>query len=115
MATVSRVLPDGPHLDVPKREARELVKDLRAGSPEALDRIRKRHPKFRDADDAAPSAGKFLRNDAQLVIAREYGFASWPELKRRINAKTISGLCEDVIHKDDPEGVVRLVRANPDL
>jgi len=71
MATVERRLPERPHLDVPKREARELLKEWRAGVPEALDRIRRRHPKFREADHAAISAAKFLLNDAQLVLARE--------------------------------------------
>jgi len=66
MATVSRGLPDRPHLDVPKREARALLKEWRARLPEALDRIGRRHPKFREADPAAISAGKFLLNDAQL-------------------------------------------------
>src|SRR5215208_906429 len=103
MATVSRGLPDRPHLDVPKREARELLKHWRAGLPEALDRIRKRHPKFRDTDDAGISAAKFLLNDAQLVLAREYGFSNWAQLKERINANTVTGLLQDAIHKDDRE------------
>src|SRR6267143_1949284 len=115
MATVSRGLPDKPHLDVPKREARELLKEWRAGLPEALDRIRRRHPKFREADHAAISAAKFLLNDAQLVLAREYGFSNWAELKERINASTVAGLLQEAIHKDDRETVVRLLRANPNL
>ena len=115
MATVSRGLPDKPHLDVPKREARALLKEWRAGLPEALDRIGRRHPKFREADPAAISAGKFLLNDAQLVVAREYGFSNWAELKERINANTVAGLLQEAIHKDDRETVVRLLRANPNL
>jgi len=93
--TVSRGLPDKPHLDVPKREARALLKEWRAGLPEALDRIGRRHPKFREADPAAISAGKFLLNDAQLVVAREYGFSNWAELKERINANTVAGLLQE--------------------
>ena len=115
MATVSRGLPDKPHLDVPKREARALLKEWRARLPEALDRIGRRHPKFREADPAAISAGKFLLNDAQLVVAREYGFSNWAELKERINANTVAGLLQEAIHKDDRETVVRLLRANPNL
>ena len=80
MATVSRGLPAKPHLEVPKREARELLVEWRAGSPEALDRIRRRHPKFRDADQTAIAAATFLLNDAQLVLAREYGFSNWAQL-----------------------------------
>src|SRR5688572_12960949 len=115
MATVSRGLPARPHLDVPKREARELLKAWRAGLPEALERIRHRHPKFREADPAAISAGKFLLSDAQLVIAREYGFSNWTVLKERIDGNTVAGLLQEAIHKDDQEAVVRLLRAHPNL
>src|SRR6266853_6658586 len=97
MATVSRGLPDKPHLDVPKREARTLLKKWRARLPEALERIGRRHARFRKADPAAISAGKFLLNDAQLVVAREYGFSNWAELKERINANTVAGLLLEAI------------------
>jgi len=115
MATVSRGLPEKPHIDVPKREARMLLKEWRAGPPEALDRIRRSHPRFREADHEAISAGRFLLNDAQLVVAREYGFSNWAELKERINANTVAGLLQEAIHKDDRETVLRLLRANPNL
>ncbi len=115
MATVSRTLPEKPHLDVPKREARELLKELRAGLPEALDRTRRRHPKFHQADHAAISAAKFLLSDAQLVIAREYGFSNWTQLKERISANGVTGPLQEAIHRDDRETVVRLLRANPHL
>src|SRR5882762_1700351 len=115
MATVSRGLPDRPHLDVPKWEARALLKEWRARLPEALDRIGRRHPRFREADPAAISVAKFLLNDAQLVVAREYGFSTWAELKERINANTVAGLLQEAIHKDDRETVVRLLRTNPNL
>ena len=50
MATVSRGLPHRPHLDIPKREARELLNAWSAAQPEALDRIRGCHPKFQSLD-----------------------------------------------------------------
>src|SRR5213596_2589584 len=115
MATVSRGLPEKPRIDVPKREARTLLKEWRAGLPEALERIGRRHPRFQKTDPAAISTGKFLLNDAQLVIAREYGFSNWAQLKERINANTAAALLQDAIHKDDRESVVRLLRAHPDL
>ena len=37
MATVSRDLPEQPHLDVPKREARELLNLCRKSDPDALE------------------------------------------------------------------------------
>lgn len=115
MATVSRGLPEKPHLDVPKREARALLKQWRAGLPEALERIGRRHPRFKKADPAAISAGKFLLSDAQLVIAREYGFSNWTEFKERITANTVAGRLQEAIHQDDRQTVVRLLRANPNL
>jgi hypothetical protein len=115
MATVERRLAEKPHLDVPKREARALLKEWRARLPEALDRIRRRHPKFHEVDQAAISAAKFLLNDAQLVVAREYGFSNWAQLKERINANTVTGLLQEAIHSDDRETVVRLLRAHPNL
>jgi hypothetical protein len=60
-------------------------------------------------------AGKFLLNDAQLVVAREYGFSNWAELKARIKANTVAGLLQEAIHNDDRETVVRLLRANLNL
>jgi hypothetical protein len=47
MPTVSRRLPEQPHLDVPRREARELLEACHRGDPDALERIRRLHPKFK--------------------------------------------------------------------
>src|SRR5262249_25487280 len=54
-------------------------------------------------------------NDAQLVVAREYGFSHWTELKERINTNAVAALLQEAIHKDDRETAVRLLRANPNL
>jgi ankyrin repeat protein len=115
MATVSRGLPQRPHLDVPKREARELLDDWRAARPEALDRIRRRHPKFQSVDDVALKSAIFRLSDAQLVIAREYRFAHWTQLKERINANSIAKALDTAIRANDREAVVQLLRANPRL
>ncbi|MDB6038566.1 MAG: ankyrin repeat protein [Verrucomicrobiales bacterium] len=114
MPTVSRGLPQRPHLDVPKREARELLQQCRAQETDALERIRKRHPKLKKVDNAV-IASEFKLNDAQLVIAREYGFSNWTQLKERIDANTVTGLLQEAIHNDDRESVVRLLKANPNL
>lgn len=115
MATVSRGLPDRPHLDVPKREARDLLADWRKGDPAALERIRHRHPKYSTADDTAIAAATFRLNDAQLVIAGEYGFAHWTELKQRIEANSPARALALAIRADDRETVVRLIEAEPQL
>lgn len=110
MATVTRGLPDQPHLDVPKREARELLDDVKAQRPEALERVRARHP-----NPEKVAAGAFKLADALLVIAREYTFSSWPELKFRIERNDIAGELMQAMLADDRQTVVRLLRANPAL
>ncbi len=114
MPTVSRGLPARPHLDVPKREARVLLDQCRNGDPESLARIRPRHPKFADADDSTIAA-TFRLSDAQLVIAREYGFSHWTELKQRIDANSVARALDTAIRADDREAVVRLIRTEPQL
>jgi hypothetical protein len=111
MATVSRDLPQRPHLDVPKRQARELLRQLSAAHSDAVERVRRRHPKFRSAEDLTT----FRLGDAQLVIAREYGFSHWAELKQRIASHTAAGMLDRAIRASDRETVVRLLKANPHL
>lgn len=113
MTTVSRGLPRHPHLDVPKRQARELLAEWRSGRREALDRIRRRHPKFEHADDAAIAAGPCRLSDAQLVIAREYGLKHWTELKQRIDADTLARALAAAIRAGDRAAATAIVRQEP--
>jgi len=115
MATVSRGLPDRPHLDVPKREARELLEDWRKGDADALERIRHRHPRFQSADESAIATRPFRLSDAQLVIAREYGFAHWTELKQRIETNASAHALLAAIGANDRDAAVRIVREEPRL
>ncbi|HEU4722427.1 MAG TPA: ankyrin repeat domain-containing protein [Gemmatimonadaceae bacterium] len=112
---MSRGLPERPHLDVPKREARELLDDWRKGDGAALERIRHRHPRFHDADDPAIAAAVFRLADAQLVIAREYGFAHWAQLKQRIDANSLARELAIAIRAGDRDAAVRIVDAEPRL
>jgi hypothetical protein len=113
MATVSRRLPERPHIDVPRREARELLAAWREAHPDALERIRHAHPKFDERADAAIPIESFKLSDAQRVVAREYGFASWAALKQRIGAATAAGALHTAIERDDRDTVVAILRANP--
>ncbi len=73
---VPRPLPAAPSLEFERREAKALLKALRAGDPSALARARP----WLEGMAADPSHAKLA--DAQRVIAREYGFTSWPRLVR---------------------------------
>jgi len=114
MSTVSRGLPAHPHLDVPKQQARELLRQCKTQSSHACDRVRRQHPRLRTADDHALSTSIKL-SDAQLVIAREYGFSSWTQLKQRITANTVAQLIDKAIRSNDANAVTHLLTAYPDL
>jgi hypothetical protein len=114
MSTVSRGLPRQPHLDVPRREARELLNACRQSEPQAFERIRRRHPKFKHTPDSGLTAVIRL-SDAQLVIAREYGLARWTELKERITSNDVAWQLDAAIRANDVEKVVRLLGDNPKL
>src|SRR5688572_18313492 len=73
-----RTLPARPDLDQQKTLAKELLRAFRAGDGDAIARMRAELP-----DKAAPTL-----TAAQYVLAREYGFASWRELKDRIDQLT---------------------------
>ena len=115
MSTVSRGLPERPHLDVPRREARELLNKWRESDRDALERIRRRHQKFKNADDDSICAAQFRLSDAQLVIAREYGFSHWTDLKERINANAAAADLDQAIRADDRDAVLRILHAHPQL
>jgi ankyrin repeat protein len=115
MATVSRSLPDRPSLDVPRREARELLNDWRKREPDALARIRGRHPRFRGAADSAIIAAAFKLSDAQLVIAREYTFVNWAALKQRIKLHPQAARLLEAIRAGDRPTVISILQASPQL
>jgi ankyrin repeat protein len=68
------------NLEQQKKQARELLRAIRAANPDALARLRSRHLRWARLDDAAIRQDAAL-HDAQFVIAREQGFASWTKLK----------------------------------
>ena len=71
-----RTLPPKPSLEFEHKAAKSLLRQFRAGNPDAIARARARHPAIKASPQLA---------DAQLVIAREYGFTSWPRLVRYFN------------------------------
>jgi ankyrin repeat protein len=85
-----RRLPSNPNLDHLKHQAKDLLKERIAHSPEVAQRIREFHPRFGRARDAEIFDARLSLSDAQLTIAREYGFPSWVRLKRHIEKPTLS-------------------------
>jgi len=79
-----RALPQNPSLPHLKYQAKDLLKGHAAHDAAAAQRIREFHPRWAEASDEEIFAVRFRLSDAQVAIAREYGFASWARLKRRV-------------------------------
>ena len=96
-----RHLPVRPNLDQLKHQAKDLLRDVRRGDPNAIEEFRKHHPN-------PPAVDEVKLADAQLALARSYQAPSWPRLVQA---------CEliDAIWRDDLEAVRRLIVKHPNL
>ena len=72
-------LPARPSLEQLRKRAKELLRAARAGDASAAARLRAHLARKAESPSLA---------DAQLVVAREHGFESWPKLKRHVEAIT---------------------------
>lgn len=85
-----RTLPSNPNLDHLKYQAKDLLKEHAAHTPGVAQRIREFHPRFGRATDAEIFNAQLSLSDAQLAIAREYGFPSWARLKTHVERPAIA-------------------------
>jgi ankyrin repeat protein len=73
-------LPARPSLEQLRKQAKELLRAYRASDPAATARLRAHKSNL-----TGPTGGQSAAlADAQFVLAREYGFESWPKLKRHV-------------------------------
>jgi len=79
-----RGLPGNANLEQLKKGAKSFQRAVRAGDVGAAEVVREFHPRLPDAQPGSPELNGFTRTDAQLVIARQFGFASWPKLKAHL-------------------------------
>jgi hypothetical protein len=66
-------LPSRPNLEQLKKQAKDLRKAHDSGAPDAIRRVRESHPQRPQTATPKTRAARLSVNDAQLVIAREYG------------------------------------------
>jgi hypothetical protein len=97
----ARKLPVRPDLDQLKHQAKDLLRDIRRGESSAAAELQNHHP-----ERIEPGSAKLA--DAQLVLARSYGIASWPRL-------VLACRVIDAIWRDDVAGLRRLVQKFPHL
>ena len=100
-------LPARPSLDHLRRQARDLLRAAQAGDTTAAGRIR-------------AVADVLTLANAQLAVARGYGFASWTRLRDEVTARTAGlarqaeAFCEASI-RDGTGRAARMLAATPEL
>ena len=106
--TFVQPLPANPDLEMQRKLAKALARNFWRGEADATARVQALHPK-------PPTVDKFALSDAQLVIARGYGFASWAQLKHKIDGltKTPVDLFVAAVKAGDVDGVRDLLGAHP--
>ena len=95
-----RQLPDSPNLEHLKNQAKSLLRDAHARQADALARFAAL-PALSNTPADRIDVNELALHDAQSVIAREHGFASWNALREEVEARTLSA----------SDAVVEFVRA----
>src|SRR5262245_15033078 len=105
-----RPLPANPNLDKQRKLAKVLARDYWRGKSAAVERVRALHPN-------PPAPENFVLSDAQLVIARGYGFAGWSQMKRKIESlsKSPAELFRVAVEAGDVDRVRQLLQSHPDV
>ena len=84
----TRRMRENPDLDQLKRQAKELHEAYHSQQPDAVAEVSAYH--------RTASGATFALHDAQFVLARSYGFESWPKLKAAVDGVTGKKLHEAV-------------------
>jgi ankyrin repeat protein len=83
-------LPLNPNLGFYRKSAKELKRAIAARDAGALARLVAGHPRYQGESPARAAEGGVSLKDAQLVIAREHGFATWAEFKTAVEKAAAS-------------------------
>ncbi len=80
---------DRLNLDHLKKQAKQLIRLYRSRDAAAMARFRSALPATAGRSDEDISSQQLRLYDAQSCIAREHGFASWPDLKRYVEVQAV--------------------------
>jgi ankyrin repeat protein len=125
-------LPDRLNLDHLKKQAKQLIRLYRSRDAAAMARFRSTLPATAGLSDAELSSRALRLHDAQSCIAREHGFASWPDLKRYVEVQAVtqkelavrvlhwaqlvySGDVSGTVNRANPRVALRILADDPDL
>ncbi len=82
-------IPARPSLEYDRKQARKLLKQIHAGEVDAIGRLCGSHPRYPTPQAVKPA--DVILADVQLMIAREYGFSSWPAWKQYVEIGALQG------------------------
>jgi ankyrin repeat protein len=102
----TRTLRERPDLQQLRRQAKELLAAFASGDAAASVEVSGR---LHGADRAT-----FALHNAQFVLARSYGFDSWPKLKAYVDGVTVHRLAE-AVEAGDVRLVAAMLKARPEL
>jgi len=102
----TRRLPEHPNLEQLRKQAKDLLAQYRDADPVATAEVQQFERK--------PDPASFALNDAQRVLARAYGYDSWPELKAFVDGANVHELAA-AVNAGDTAGVRTLLHARPEL
>jgi hypothetical protein len=118
----AKEVPTRPSQEQYKKQAKDLVKSYRAGDAGTLERIRQHHPRFGKLPDAELRGAKIALADAQLVVAREHGFESWPRFAKHVEALSLKSSptsqfesAVEAVIAGDVATLERFLRESPEL
>jgi hypothetical protein len=125
-------LPDRLNLDHLKKQAKQLIRLYRSRDAAAMARFRSALPATAGLGDDDISSQQLRLHDAQSCIAREHGFASWPDLKRYVEVQAVAqkeravrvlhwaqllyaGDVSGSVNRANPRVALRILADDPDL
>ena len=116
---MSKSLPSRPNLEQLKTQAKELHKQFLAAQPEAVARVREFFPDSASIRREIKQES-FRLHDAQRVIAREYGFASWPKLKEHVESVLVETgepleMLKQAFHANDAPRLRKMLERYPEF
>ena len=112
-------LPPRPNFHQLQIQAKELLRAQREGDAEACARIRARLPRLEHLRAEEVTTITVSLQEVQHVLAREYGFRSWMELRTTVESITAEPVGLDelraAIDREDVEEVQSIIETNPEL
>ena len=101
------------NIEQQRKRAKDLRRDHQKRSLEAALRIARHLPRARGVSLEAILASPFTLSEAQLVVAREAGFASWPKLKQAVEGPDAGEFLLDAALEGHDDAVAAALRRHP--